>query len=429
MSNEPEKMPNRLLCFWKKPEHLRINVEQRIMETEEERVQRAIEVSHGSAGEFSKSTASRSYIKSKSLSVFLTVCFLIFIVTTGILLPLFWFGSVPKISIFMKKGEKYRLPVVIVVEAFVVAFIGICIMRIVRISRSVQRRASYLSSYSSRDIDAALEQNMIAQTPPSDRSDRSVNKTASLRSKRGTQTTSTMQIVALRQILEDLPTDCVERIQELAKKFLDSGNGSSSIEPGKFNVTQKISIQSNLGKNYKIAVKVMLIGDINVGKTSIFHRILYDQFSDSYLQTIGAELGFSTLYLSAADEIDQLSVGLQIWDIGGQEQLVHASKSYYKDAVIVILVLDITSLSSLTALNFWLTEVVSKVYDPYLVLLLNKADLDEKVITEDEINMIQELKQAERYEVSAKTGENVRKAFSETIAKVLIKETNKLLSE
>ena len=140
-------------------------------------------------------------------------------------------------------------------------------------------------------------------------------------------------------------------------------------------------------------------------------------------------MGFSTLYLSAVNEVDQLSVGLQIWDIGGQEQLVNASKVYYKDAVIVILVVDITSLSSLTALNFWLTEVVSKVYDPYLVLLLNKADLDEKVITEDEINMIEDLKQAERYEVSAKTGENVRKAFSETIAKVLIKETNKLLSE
>ena len=424
MSRNLKSTSNRLLCLWRKPDHLSINVVVD-MESEVESAQKAIEVSHGSAGEFSKSAASHMYISNKRSKVFGLVSCLIFALILAVLLPLFWFGSVPTISVFMQKGNKYRLPVTIAAELLMLAIISTCIVRLAITTRSLNRRSSYISSCLSEEFRSVSTQNFEQSTSPL-RSARST-KSGSLRSKRNSDSLPNMNIVALRQILESLPTETVARIQELGKRFLNSGNGRSTIEPGKFSTQHKISMDSNSSTTYKIAVKVLLVGDINVGKTSIFHRILYDQFSSSYLQTIGADLGFSTLILSTNSGVDSVSVGLQIWDLGGQEQLVKATKHYYKDAVVVIPVADISNLASLAALHNWLHDISHKVYDPYLVLLLNKADLDHKEVTEEEINKITELQNVERFEVSAKTGENVYKAFTESIAKVIIKETAKML--
>ena len=412
-------------CFWRKSNQVSLNVcpKQR-MDSEIERAEKAVEVSHGSAGEFSRSAASQSYLQRRCLSTIVFVSLIFVLITAIVLLPLFWFGSVPKISEYLKRWIKYRLPITIIVELFLFSLICLCIIQLVRSGRSIQRRVSYLSSCSNRTFFSSLDPNL---TPSSLRSNVD-NVRPGNRSKLASQMpSSSMHTVALRQILEELPDNCIERVQELAKKFLSSGNGRSSLVPGRFNINQRVSIDSNSAHTYRVAAKVLLLGDINVGKTSIFHRLLYDQFSSSYLQTIGADLGFSTLNLTSKDENDQLAVGLQIWDIGGQEQLARATKLYYKDAVIIIPVVDISNVASLHSLHYWLQDVMSKIYDPYVVLLLNKADLENKNITEDDINDIDDLRDAERFEVSAKTGENVSRAFTETIAKVLIKETSKLL--
>ena len=420
-------MKGQWLCFWRKPDQLKLTFQSEkgeIMESEVERAEKAIEVSHGSVGEFSRSAASQVCLKCKVSMTCLFAWLIILSTTISILLPLFWFGSVPKISEFMKRGKAYRLPVTIAVEVILLFLICFCVFRLVRAVRSMHRRVSYLSTCSNRQFNAGFDPNV---SPSSKRSCSWSPRSGDGRSKRFSSSISSLHVVALRQILEEFPEDCVKRIQELSRAFLSSGNGRSSIVPGKFNLSQKILVDSSFAQTYKVAAKVLLIGDINVGKTSIFHRILYDQFSSSYLQTIGADLGFSTLNLSNESETDQLSVGLQIWDIGGQEHLARATKLYCKDAVIVIPVVDITNVESLHSLHNWLRDTVSKIYDPYVVLLLNKADLESKAIAEADIDKIEELRHAERFEVSAKTGANVSRAFTETIAKVLIKEASKLL--
>ena len=420
------KVQRQWLCFWRKSNQVSLNVRvSQRMDSEFERAEKAVEVSHGSAGEFSRSAASQSYLQRKCLSTIVFVSLIFALTTVTVLLPLFWYGSVPKISEYLKRWVKYRLPITIIVEIFLFSFICLCIVQLVRSGRSVQRRVSYLSSCSNGTFVSSFDPNITASSLRSN--SENVNSGTN-KSKFASQVpSSSLHTVALRQILEELPENCIERVQELAKRFLSSGNGRSSLVPGRFTINQRISIDSNSAHTYRLAAKVLLLGDVSVGKTSIFHRILYDQFSSSYLQTIGADLGFSTLNLTSKDEDDQLAVGLQIWDIGGQEQLAKATKLYYKDAVIIIPVVDISNVASLHSLHYWLQDVISKIYDPYVVLLLNKADLESKDITEDDINSIDELRDAERYEVSAKTGENVSKAFTETIAKVLIKETTKLL--
>ena len=386
------------------------------MESGEERMQRAIEVSHGSVGEFSKSAASQSYIQHKRLRICLLACLVILCLAVAIILPIFWFCSVPIVSVFLQKSRNIRVPVVVVVEIAMSAGILLCIACIVKRARSVQRRVSYLESCSGEFTISA------------DHSSLAANRSDSLRSSK--KSSSSVYNVALRQILEDLPRETVEKIQKLAQLYLNSGTGRSKILPGKFPPgLHKPSNHSAAADNqtYKLSAKVLLIGDVNVGKTSVFHRILYDQFSDSYLQTLGVDLGFSTLYLSNLDEGDELSVALQIWDIGGQEQLAKVTKTYLKDSVIIIPVVDISNKSSLLALNWWFDEISDKVYDPCVVMLLNKADLGEKLIQKEDIDSIEKLKGIERYEVSAKTGANVMKAFTETVAKVIIKEAAKIL--
>ena len=413
------------LCFWRKSNELSLNVCQtERMESEIEQAEKAIEVSHGSAGEFSRSAANQALLKRNCSSTILFTFTILVLVTVSVLLPVFWFGSVPKISEYMKRWDRYRLPITIVTEVFSFFLICLCVVQLVQKGRSLQRRVSYLSSYSNDTYTSRFDPNA---TPSSFSSSSRVLRPADGIVKQFSYgSPAGIYAVALRQILEELPDECIERVQELARRFLDSGNGRSSLASEKFTSNRHTSVDSNTHV-YRVAVKVLLLGDINVGKTSIFHRILYDQFSSSYLQTIGADLGFSTLNFSSKDESDQLSVGLQIWDIGGQEHLARATKQYYKDAVIIIPVADIGNAESLHAVQYWLQDVMTRIYDPYVVLLLNKADLENKHITEDDINGIEELRDIERYEVSAKTGENVFRAFTETIAKVLIKESSKLL--
>ncbi len=420
MPSSVRRLRRQILCLWSKPEHLQMSFDA-MSESEEQRMQKAIEVSHGSVGEFSRSAASQAFIKRKKSVICLFVSLMILFLVISVLLPIFWFASVPVVSPFLKKSIKFRIPVTATVEIAMLLGIMICIYLITKYSRSVQRRVSYLSSCSAEFISSAEQSESKGSV--SRRSD-------SLISKRPTAT-SNIHTSSLRQILEDMPIETVGKIQELAKKYLNSGNGRSSIESSKFSASyqhHKTSVHMSNDETYKISIKVLLIGGINVGKTSIFHRILYDQFSDSYLQTIGADLGFSTLYLSNVGDGDQLSVALQIWDLGGQEQLAKAAKAYFKDSVIIIPVVDITNMDTLDSLNWWLDEISGKVYDPYMVLLLNKADLHDKVIKEDDINRITKLRNIERYEVSAKTGANVMKAFSETVAKAIVKETAKILS-
>eukprot|EP00794_Sanderia_malayensis_P015180 gene15180-16742_t len=384
-------------------------------ESEEHRTRRAIEVSHGSVGEFSRSAASQYFVKRKSSIICLFVFLILLCLLSCILLPVFWFASVPGVSDFLKRYSRVRIPIIATFEVvmFVCLFLlMICVMKHIR---SRQKRASYLAHSCSGEV--------VSSTEKRDK------RCDSISAKRQVATSNTPSSNSLRQVLEEMPTETVQKVQELAKQFLNSGNGRSTMESRRFSIAgqHKASILSDDEVVFKISVKVLLIGDVNVGKTSIFHRILYDQFSSSYLQTIGADLGFSTLYLSNAGEGDQLSVALQIWDLGGQEQLAQTTKAYLKDSIIIIPVIDITKKNTLDVLAWWLDEISVKAYDPYIVLLLNKADLDDKVVKEDDINQITQLKNIERYEVSAKTGANVMKAFTETVAKALVKETAKVL--
>jgi len=116
-------------------------------------------------------------------------------------------------------------------------------------------------------------------------------------------------------------------------------------------------------------IKVILLGDSGVGKSSLLLRYIDDLFAESSQMTIGVD------YRSATAECDDLKRKLQIWDTAGQERYRAILTSYYRLANAVILCFDLTNYRSFSNLHYWF-EVVSKIDPPPVVVLVgNKSDM------------------------------------------------------
>lgn len=105
---------------------------------------------------------------------------------------------------------------------------------------------------------------------------------------------------------------------------------------------------------HPLVVKISLIGESGVGKTSIINRYIKNSYTDQQISTTGAV--FSTRLITYVDE--KMSLRLEIWDTAGQERYRSLAKVIYKNASIVVLVYDITNRESFDELkNFWIEEV------------------------------------------------------------------------
>lgn len=105
---------------------------------------------------------------------------------------------------------------------------------------------------------------------------------------------------------------------------------------------------------HPLVVKISLIGESAVGKTSIINRYIKNSYNDTQTSTTGAQ--FSTRLISLIDE--KISLRMEIWDTAGQERYRSLAKVIYKNASIVIFVYDITKRNTFEELkNFWIEEV------------------------------------------------------------------------
>eukprot|EP01129_Flabellula_baltica_P008118 TRINITY_DN3195_c0_g1_i2.p1 TRINITY_DN3195_c0_g1~~TRINITY_DN3195_c0_g1_i2.p1 ORF type:complete len:129 (-),score=26.21 TRINITY_DN3195_c0_g1_i2:322-708(-) len=101
--------------------------------------------------------------------------------------------------------------------------------------------------------------------------------------------------------------------------------------------------------------KVIVIGSLGAGKTSIIRRFVTNQFSYNYKSTIGVDFASKVI-----DYDRQTRIHLQLWDVAGQERFGSMTHLYYKDAVGVVLVCDATNESSFEALEEWKNDFLTK---------------------------------------------------------------------
>ncbi|XP_077356583.1 ras-related protein Rab-32 isoform X2 [Festucalex cinctus] len=121
-------------------------------------------------------------------------------------------------------------------------------------------------------------------------------------------------------------------------------------------------------------LKVLVIGDLGVGKTSIIKRYVHQVFSQHYRATIGVDFALKVLQWDHATV-----VRLQLWDIAGQERYGNMTRVYYKEAVGALVVFDMTRISTFQAVLKWKGDLDSKVAlsngrPVPAVLLANKCD-------------------------------------------------------
>ena len=159
-----------------------------------------------------------------------------------------------------------------------------------------------------------------------------------------------------------------------------------------------------------IETKIVLLGDVNVGKTSIASRHCKNSFNDHHINTIGGAYQQQKVVLSNGS-----MVKLHIWDTSGQERFRAMTNLYYRDAQVAILTYDITNESSFSSIDFWINELKYKVENENMILCLvgNKSDVNDnerKVMASKgksfaaENNML-------FFETSAKTGDGVKDLF------------------
>ncbi|XP_047445632.1 ras-related protein Rab-36 isoform X2 [Mugil cephalus] len=156
--------------------------------------------------------------------------------------------------------------------------------------------------------------------------------------------------------------------------------------------------------------KVVVVGDLNVGKTCLINRFCKNVFERDYKATIGVDFEIERF------EICGTPFSLQIWDTAGQEKFKCIASAYYRGAQVIVTVFDMADIKSLDNTRQWLEEALRE-NEPnscFVFLVGTKTDLlplEEKRRTEKDALRIATEMHAEFWAVSAKTGENVQGFF------------------
>ena len=163
-----------------------------------------------------------------------------------------------------------------------------------------------------------------------------------------------------------------------------------------------------MANNYNYLFKYIIIGDPSVGKSNILMKFAHNKFTDEYQATIGVEFGAKNI--SFNNQIYRI----QIWDTAGQERYMALNKNIFQKVQGIIIMYDLTSLSSFENVPRWLHLLSQNVSNKPKMLVANKLDLAEnnRMVTEEEGQKLADENNIPFFEGSGSSGTNVDKIFT-----------------
>jgi small GTP-binding protein len=154
-------------------------------------------------------------------------------------------------------------------------------------------------------------------------------------------------------------------------------------------------------------IKIIIIGDPGVGKTSLVKQFVSGQFSRDYKASIGTNIFIKKLVLDSTKE-----VLLHIWDIAGQERWIKMRKLYYKGSNGALIVGDLSRRNTFDQIcKFWIPDLEKNCGTIPYILLANKNDLEPNILRSELEEISRTINANSILYTSAKSGEHVEDSF------------------
>ena len=159
--------------------------------------------------------------------------------------------------------------------------------------------------------------------------------------------------------------------------------------------------------NKRKVIRVTLLGNYQVGKTSLRNRFLGIDYEENTLSTVGINKSETMMILENGNEIK-----LIIWDTAGQERFHSISISSIQNSQGIILVFDVTNRKSFNDLNIWLGDIKNVKKDISIILFGNKCDLSKREVTKEEAEDFANENKFVYFETSSKLNLNIKEGFT-----------------
>ncbi|CAD5112177.1 DgyrCDS1410 [Dimorphilus gyrociliatus] len=160
-------------------------------------------------------------------------------------------------------------------------------------------------------------------------------------------------------------------------------------------------------EDFEVCIKVIIVGNGAVGKSSMIQRYCKGFFTKNYKKTIGVD------FLEKEIEIEEDLFRLMLWDTAGQEEYDAITKSYYRGAQACIIVFSTVDSDSFEAVPIWNQKVIDEVGHVNTVLVLNKMDLIRgALVTELDADNLAKKMNMKLFKTSVKNNENVNDIFT-----------------
>lgn len=162
-------------------------------------------------------------------------------------------------------------------------------------------------------------------------------------------------------------------------------------------------------RSYDMIMKLLLVGDSGVGKSCLLLRFVEDKFNPLFITTIGIDFKIRTI------ESKGKKIKLQVWDTAGQERFRTITTAYYRGAMGIVLIYDVTDARTFENVENWFETVTQHANDDAQIFLVgNKSDDEEnRQVSRDQGQQLAQKLNIPFLEASAKTNENVEAIFYE----------------